>query len=387
MIVGNRCFKALDFAIRLISPDDSDRNGGFFLFCVGISSNLARVCLLCNTIPPLGFIPFAIPFIADSSLAKSRIRSIAGPLLAAILFGLAVRLLIRESQNITWEEFRTGLTGVPVVYLCIALFLVALNYGLFTAYDLLALRYICRSLPLRRVALVSFLGYSLGNNLGSILAATPIRFRFYSRWGLPSKQIVVLIAMLGLTFWSGLWVLGGVVLVAVPIELPEEVPVPVGTRTLGFILLGMAAAYLSVCFLWRKSWPIGGLRLRAPEPGLMAAQASVSAVDLLISATTLYLVLPADAMVPFSLVLASFLMAFAVSLVTQVPGGLGVLEVILLTLLRDTAGDSVLASVVIFRLLYFVLPLLVGMVMLVGHEIYGGAVEAKQARDQDMLGV
>ena len=177
------------------------------------------------------------------------------------------------------------------------------------------------------------------------------------------------------------------VLVAVPIELPEEVPVPVGTRTLGFILLGMAAAYLSVCFLWRKSWPIGGLRLRAPEPGLMAAQASVSAVDLLISATTLYLVLPTDAMVPFSLVLASFLMAFAVSLVTQVPGGLGVLEVILLTLLRDTAGDSVLASVVIFRLLYFVLPLLVGMVMLVGHEIYGGAVEAKQARDQDMLGV
>ncbi len=303
--------------------------------------------------------------------------------MAAVLFGLAVRLLIRESQNITWLEFKTGLLGVPPVYLGIATVLVALNYGLLTGYDLLALRYVCRSLPLRRVALVSFLGYSLGNNLGTLLAATPIRFRFYTRWGLSASQIVVLISMLGLTFWSGLWVLGGAVLVAVPVELPEEVPLPFGTRTLGVILLSLAAAYLAVCFVWRKPLPMGKLRLRPPEPGLMAAQASVAAIDLLISATTLYLVMPADTLVPFSLVLAAFLVAIAVSLITQVPGGLGVLEVILLTLLRDSAGDSVLASVLIFRLLYFVLPLFFGMLMLVGHEIYGGAVEARMAREED----
>ena len=61
----------------------------------------------------------------------------------------------------------------------------------------------------------------------------------------------------------------------------------------------------------------------------------------------------------------------------------GVLEVILLTLLRDSAGDSVLASVLIFRLLYFVLPLFFGMLVLVGHEIYGGAVEARLAREEE----
>ncbi|MBL6725095.1 MAG: UPF0104 family protein [Rubripirellula sp.] len=317
-----------------------------------------------------------------TSLPKPKLRAIAGPVLAAVLFGLAVRLLILESRNITWEEFKTGFTGVPPVYLAIATFLVALNYGLLVGYDLLALRYVCRSLPLRRVALVSFLGYSLGNNLGTLLAATPIRFRFYSRWGLSPSQIVVVITMLGLSFWSGLWVLGGTVLVAVPVELPDEVPLPVGTRTLGALLLCLASAYLVVCFVWSKPLPIGSLRLRPPEPGLMAAQASVAAIDLLISATTLYLVLPADALVPFSLVLAAFLVAIAVSLITQVPGGLGVLEVILLTLLRDTVGDSVLASVLIFRLLYFVLPLFFGMLMLVGHEIYGGALEARNARGE-----
>lgn len=295
------------------------------------------------------------------------------------MFILAIRLLIREANTITWEDFKAGWTGVPPLYLAFAAFLIALNYGLLISYDLLALRYLCRSIPLRRVALVSFLGYSLGNNLGTLLAATPIRFRFYTRWGLSPSQIVVLVSILGLTFWSGLWFLGGIVLVWVPIELPPDVSLPFGTRTLGVILLSLAIGYLIACATWRKPWPIGELHLRLPEPGLMSVQASVAAVDLLISATALYLVLPGDSVVPFGVVLASYLVAIAASLIIQVPGGLGVMEVILITLLKDQVGGSALASVLIFRLLYYIFPLLFGMVTLVAHEIYGGAVEARKA--------
>jgi len=315
-------------------------------------------------------------------LAKRRLRTIAGPALAAVLFVLAIRLLIREIQtgNITWDKFVAGLTGVPPLYLGIAALLIALNYGLLICYDLLALRYLCRSIPLRRVALTAFLGYSLGNNLGTFLAATPIRFRFYSRYGLSPRQIAVMISILGLTFWSGLWFLGGVVLVTVPVELPTTVDLPVGTRTLGAILLSLAVGYLIVCFTWRKPWPIGELHLRPPEPGLMSVQASIAAVDLLISATALYLVLPSGTVVPFETVLAAYLAGIAISLITQVPGGLGVLELILLTLLRDSVGQSVIASILIFRILYYVLPLLFGMIVLVAHEIYSGAVQARQAQ-------
>lgn len=309
-----------------------------------------------------------------------KLRAVAGPALAGVLFLLAIRLLVNEAQSITWEEFMAGLTGVPPIYLAFAALLIALNYGLLISYDLLALRYLCRSLPLRRVAMVSFLGYSLGNNLGTLLAATPIRFRFYTRWGLSPSQIVVMISILGLTFWSGLWFLGGTVLVLVPVDLPDQVSLPFGTRTLGIILLSLAIGYLMVCFLWRKPWPIGQLHLRPPEPGLMAVQASVAAVDLLISATALYLVLPGDSVVPFAIVLAAYLVGIAVSMLTQVPGGLGVLELILLTLLKDSVGESVLASVLIFRLLYYIFPLLFGMLTLVAHEIYGGAVQAREAR-------
>ena len=309
------------------------------------------------------------------------VRKTIGPAFAVFVFGFAVHLLVQEAAKISWVDFKAGLLGVPPLYLGFAVFLVALNYGLLTSYDLLALRYLCRSIPLRRVALVSFLGYSLGNNLGTLLAATPIRFRFYSRWGLSPSQIIVLVSILGLTFWSGLWFLGGIALVAFPIELPERYMLPFGTRALGFILLSLAIGYLFVCAMWRRPWPIGKLHLRPPEPGLMSVQASVAAVDLLISATALYLVLPGDALVPFATVLSAYLVGIAISLILQVPGGLGVLEVILLKLLKDTAGDGVLASLLIFRLLYYILPLLFGMVLILGYEIYAGAMEAKQARE------
>jgi uncharacterized membrane protein YbhN (UPF0104 family) len=314
-------------------------------------------------------------------LTKHRIRKYAGPLLALALFALAMRLLIREIRQITWEEFVNGLTGVPTSQIVMAAMLIALNYGLLIAYDLLALRYVARSLPLRRVALVSIAGFSLGNNLGTLLAGAPIRFRFYSQWGLSPGQIVALISVVGITFWSGWWLIGGLVLIWVPLELPPDISLPFGTQMLGIVLITLMVIYSLVCLLWRKPWPIGKLHLRPPTPGLMAVQASVAATDLLISATAMYLVLPGDSAVPFSQVLAAFLVAIGVAMMTQVPGGLGVLEVILLTLLKESVGDAVLASILIFRVLYYWLPLLCGMTALVGNEIYGGAVAAREATE------
>ncbi len=294
-----------------------------------------------------------------------------------VLFVFAIRLLITEAGKVSRDEFIHGLTSIEPAYLIIAAFLIALNYGLLTCYDLLALRYVCRVLPLHRVALVAFIGFALGNNLGTLIAAAPIRYRFYHRWGLNHTQIVALIAVLGTTFWSGVCVLGGVALTLAPIELPTQYAMPFGTRTLGIILLAITLVYGVVCLLWHKPLPIGKLRLRPPSVGLASVQASVAAVDLLISATALYLVMPGNAVVPFPMVLAAYLVAIVVSLISQVPGGLGVLELIIWTLLKDTVGPPVLASVLIFRCLYYFLPLFFGMIALVAHEIYSGAVEQR----------
>ncbi|MEM1224684.1 MAG: YbhN family protein [Planctomycetota bacterium] len=304
---------------------------------------------------------------------KFNARQLIGPAMAFVLFALAVRLLYASFDR---EAFLAGLRAVPLEYVFVATFLVALNYILLASYDLLALRYVCRALPLRRVALVSFIGYALGNNLGTLLAAAPIRYRFYHRWGLTHRQIVALMSVLALTFWSGVCVLGGFVLVIEPIDLPAEVRLPFGTRTLGVILLSIAGLYGFVCVVWHRPIMIGGVAMRPPTLGLATAQASIAAVDLTISATALYLVLPANAEVPFSNVLAAYLVGITVSLVSQVPGGAGVLELILIYLIAGPEAE-LLASVLIFRGIYYVLPLIVGMITLVAHEIYAGTIEAR----------
>ena len=71
-------------------------------------------------------------------MAKRKLRAIAGPVFAAALFILAVRLLIHEAHSITWDDFMEGLSGVPPLYLAFAAFLISLNYGLLISYDLLA---------------------------------------------------------------------------------------------------------------------------------------------------------------------------------------------------------------------------------------------------------
>lgn len=307
-----------------------------------------------------------------------RIRAVAGPLLGLILFAAAIVLLVREAREIEWEDFVAGLTGVPPLYLGFAALLIALNYCLLMTYDLLALRYVRRVLPLRRVALVGFLGYALGNNLGTLIAATPLRFRLYSSWGVPPHQVMAIVILLGLTFWSGVSWLGGVVLLAVPLELPAGVNLPVSTRVLGACLLSLGVFYAAVCIFWRRPLPIRTLHVRPPTPSLMALQTSVATLDLAIAAIALYLVLPSGASVPFALVLAAYLVGIAASLVTQIPGGLVVLELILLKLLQDSVGKAVIGSLLIFRLLYYVAPLIVAVVVLVIYEV----LRARAARRQ-----
>lgn len=309
-------------------------------------------------------------------------RKFLGPVMACILFALAMRLLWSSYDQ---EKFLDGLRKVPLPYVLVASFLVTLNYVLLVCYDILALRYVCRALPLRRVALVGFLGYSLGNSLGTLLAAAPIRYRFYHRWGLSHRQIVALMSVLALTFWSGVCILGGSVLVIAPIDLPPQVQLPFGTRTLGVILLSIAGFYATVCFVWHRPIVIRGMPLRPPQLGLATAQASVAIVDLTISATALYLVLPWDIVVPFSNVLAAYLVGITVSLVSQVPGGAGVLEAILIFLIAGSS-EELLASVLIFRVIYYVLPLMVGMVTLVAHEILLGTREARADQQAESIG-
>lgn len=300
---------------------------------------------------------------------SNRVKSAAGALFVAALLCGSFWLLYREAREAGWEELRRGLLGTPLQSLAIAAFLIALNYILLMTYDLLALRYVNRNMQLRRVALVSFLGYSLGNNLGTLIAGAPIRLRIYSRFGLRPTEILAIMAFLGLTFWAGATLLSGVTLSFVRLPLPEQLELEVGSRTLGWMMIAIWCTYALTCVLWHRPLPIFGIRVAPPQPSLMLLQSSVAVLDLTISATALFLVLPSGAVVPFAAVLAAYLLGMIAGLATQVPGQLGVLEVVLLTLLKNSADTgAVLGSLLLFRGLYYVVPLVLGTITLVVYE-------------------
>ncbi|QDV58132.1 lysylphosphatidylglycerol synthase domain-containing protein [Rosistilla oblonga] len=308
-----------------------------------------------------------------------RLKKIAGPVFGLILFSVAASFLYKKTQEITWDEFAAGVANIPLAYHLLACLLVALNYFVLTGNDVLAVQFVGAGssgaeegrprLSYRKVGLVSFLAYAFSNNIGAVAAGIPIRVRFYSGWGLGTAQIVALLAFTSLSFWVGVCMVGGVVLSIAEIPMPPKIDLPVSSRILGFTLLAAIALYAALCTWWRRPLPLAGLKLLPPGPALMRKQIVVASMDLILVATTLYVLLPSGISASYLQVVGVYLLALAAAMLTQVPGGLGVLEAILLTLLASSDEAVILGALLIFRIYYYVVPLLVASVVLATVEV------------------
>lgn len=312
-----------------------------------------------------------------------RVKRVVGPVLGLVLFCVAVSFLYRKSQEFTWQEFTAGVASIPIAYHVLAMLLVAINYVVLMGNDFLAVQYVGAGgqrspedsplagshLNSARVALVSFLSYALGNSIGPVAAGVSLRVRFYGSWGLTSGQILAIIAFTSLSFWVGFFNVGGLMLSIVEVPLPKSINLPVSSRVLGYILVAVTIGYVAVCCWWRRSLVIGKMRLRPPGPRLMAKQIAVASTDLMLVSSALYVLLPAGIEASYMQVVAVYLLALASVMLTQVPGGLGVLEAILMSLLTGSETSAVMASLLVFRIYYYVLPMLVAAMMLAAVEL------------------
>ena len=92
----------------------------------------------------------------------------------------------------------------PTTKLLRAALFTVLGYGCLTLYDALAVRFAGARVPYPRVALISFMGYAIGHNVGlNTLSGGAIRYRAYTALGLGAKQIATIIAFGTLTFLLG----------------------------------------------------------------------------------------------------------------------------------------------------------------------------------------
>ncbi len=303
---------------------------------------------------------------------KKYLRYLA-PVLIAGIFCLAVYLLYHKLSSYSVAEIRASMDQIPTVRICICFLLTIVNYIILVGYDWLALKTIHRSLPLTRVGLVSVVGQAVSYNFGALLGGTSVRVRFYSVWGFSLQEVLHLILILAVTFWIGALGLSGLIFIVAPPPLPQELidKMPLhDVRLLGYVLAGIALAYMVLCFSVRKPVHAFGKEIVFPSPRIAVAQMVVSWVDLICAAACMWVLLPPQVEVSFVQFLPGYLMAQVAVVLTHIPGGVGVFELIIIHLTYTPHEQMVFAAVLIFRLIYYILPLLVAAMLLGIYEIH-----------------
>ena len=292
-------------------------------------------------------------------------------LVGLALFIAALEVLRRQLRVLSWQAFVTDLLGTPTNRLLAAIGFVVLNYAILSGYDLIALASIGKRLPFRRVLLTSFTAYAVSNNVGfAILSGATVRYRFYSRLGITAQELSRIVFSYTVTFWLGIFTLGGLSLALSPPPSIEALPGGLFVAQIGWLLAAVAPAYLVLTLVRREPLRFRGLEFPLPRFRLALAQVVISSADWALAAAILYKLFPPDS-APFVMVMGAFLGAQLLGLASHVPGGIGVFESLMVLLLDPyLSSDHVLASLVIFRVIYYLLPLSAAIVILAVDEVH-----------------
>lgn len=286
------------------------------------------------------------------------------------LFAVAVGIIHYKLRGYHYHDIARQFQQFPSRAVLAAVALTVLNYIVLTAYDALALRYIGHRLAYYKLAMASFIGYVFSNN-ATVLGGSAARYRIYSALGVSANDVAKLVLFCGLTFWLGFLSLGGVVFVLERQHVPHTFHLPFGSVWLvGVAFLAAVAVYFLLITVRRRPLKIRGWELSVPSVSLSAGQVSISSLDWLLAAGVLYVLLPAAMPMGFLKFLTIFMLAQAAGLLSYIPGGLGVFETVILILLADSGeASAITASLLLYRLIYYILPLIVAASLLAAHEI------------------
>lgn len=275
-----------------------------------------------------------------------------------VLRGFHWYTIIRQAETMAWWQF------------VVALVCTAASYLILTAYDVLGFHYIRHPISYARVAFASFIGYAFSNTVGlSLVSGGSVRYRLYSAWGLSAAEITKVLAFCSYTFIVGTVAITGAIFAWEPLPVRVLGLSPFAVRLVGVVLLGVLAAYLVGTAVRRRPLRMLGWHVRLPGLRMSALQIVVCAVDLVLAGSVLYALLPPAAHVPYFGFIGIFLVANVLGHVSQVPGGLGVFESTMIVLLRgELPTSTMVGALLLYRVIYHLLPLLLGMVLLLGHE-------------------
>ena len=293
------------------------------------------------------------------------IEVLAVLLLAALGF-FALRHMLAE---ITYRDLRTAIRSIPSSSLLACMALTATSYLALTFYDFNALRVIGKRLPWRKAAIASFTSYTLSHSLGlAILTGGSARYRVYRQEGLEPGDVGAVIAIASITFWSSVLLMAGLgLLLGSGLNFPLIGDTPVWQHILGalFVCLGLVAFLLRPAGV--PALRVGSWSMPLPQPRQSLALAAAGIVDLVASSTALFVLVPDLATSLWPVLFAAYAIALIVSLISHIPGGMGVFEAVILAALpADRTG--LLAALLVYRMIYYLAPLAIAALLLLWRE-------------------
>src|SRR5690554_74158 len=288
-----------------------------------------------------------------------------GKRLFTLAFFIAVpALLFMLVKNLEWQEVKDALLAYKPTTLLLGAAIALGSYGVFSSYEVLGKKYIGHDIPVARIMPLGFVCYAFNLNLSAWVGGIAVRYRLYTRQGLSVATITQLISFNMITNWLGYIILAGIIFTLRLLNLPESWKIgATGLQVIGVILLLVASAYLLACaFSKKRTWKIREHEINLPSFKMALTQACIATLNWSLMGLLVFILLPDNAFYPT--VLGILLISGIAGVITHIPAGLGVLEAIFIAMLQhEIPQGSIVAALLGYRALYFLLPLAIAVII------------------------
>jgi phosphatidylglycerol lysyltransferase len=291
-------------------------------------------------------------------------------IIGVCLFVLALVIIHYKLKHYRLHDIITQIKQFPPLSILLAFVFTILDYLVLTLYDALGLRYIKHPIKYSKLAFASFVSYVFSHNL-TILGGSTARYRIYSALGVSTFKVARLIIFCYITFWLGLFLLTGMVFLTIPQNIPKILYIPFNTtRPAGVVFVGLVVTYILFVSLRKKPFQFRSWEIDLPSLPISLGQIVISSADWLLACSVFYSLLPAETPITFPQFLAIFMLAQLIGLFSYVPGGLGVFDSIILLLLSPyTKSPTIIGCLLLYRLIYYILPFMAATLILAIYEL------------------
>lgn len=285
-------------------------------------------------------------------------------------FALAAFMIYRQLAKYTLEDIKNAIVAIPtknILYACIASFC---GYLALSSYDFLALRYIQHKLAAWKWMFAGFIGFAVSNNAGhAVVSGGAIRYRLYTRWRIPATDIVKMVTFSGFTYLVACFFL----VIIGYLFSPEHILSSMSSRYVNWTVMNISIAglafYMWGCIYYKKPIIIKEVEFDTPSWQMAIAQILIGSADILMASLVLYFAMDSYIDIPFTTFMGAFIIAQLLGIYSQVPGGLGVFELVFTNLMpEDENQANLFAILVVYRIIYYLLPLVLSGIVLFIYE-------------------